>query len=149
MENAHEEATKIKNVRNRDWLDSPWDDFFRNKDPSKLLPTGVEKDNIAQIVDKFSSVPEGFHIHRGLEKVFRDRKKMFEGNSLDWAIGEALAFGTLLKEGEFIWPDFISCLRHSCSLVGSGRRAWHFFASSSRFARPEDRSESLQSIERS
>jgi len=50
-------------------------------------------------VDKFSSVPEGFHAHRGLEKVFRDRKKMFENNSLDWAIGEALAFGTLLKEG--------------------------------------------------
>jgi len=99
LESAHEQSKKITESRNRDWLDSPWDAFFYAKDPLKLVPTGVEKDNIAQIVDKFSSVPEEFNVHRGLEKIFKDRKKMFENNSLDWAIGEALAFGTLLKEG--------------------------------------------------
>lgn len=71
LENAHDEAAKIKAVRNRDWLDSPWDDFFRGKDPTKLLPTGTDKDNIDQIVGKLTSVPEGFHAHRGLEKIFR------------------------------------------------------------------------------
>jgi 2-oxoglutarate dehydrogenase E1 component len=29
LENAHQEAAKVTYVRNRDWLDSPWDDFFK------------------------------------------------------------------------------------------------------------------------
>ncbi|CAD5218540.1 unnamed protein product [Bursaphelenchus okinawaensis] len=99
MEDAYEEAKKITTVRNRDWLDSPWDDFFRNKDPTQLLPTGVEKDNIEHVVGKISSTPEGFHLHRGLERTLKGRAKMLQDNSLDWSIGEALAFGTLLKEG--------------------------------------------------
>lgn len=29
LENAHQEAAKVQYIRNRDWLDSPWDDFFK------------------------------------------------------------------------------------------------------------------------
>ncbi|KAI1715416.1 transketolase, pyrimidine binding domain-containing protein [Ditylenchus destructor] len=70
LEDAYEAAKGITNVRNRDWLDSPWDDFFRDKNPMQLLPTGIEK-NVT----------------------------MLEQNSVDWSIGEALAFGSLLEEG--------------------------------------------------
>lgn len=99
LEDAYESAQKITCVRNRDWLDSPWDDFFRGKDPRRLLPTGVDRANIEQIVAKISSVPEGFNLHRGLERILKGRQQMLEENSVDWAIGEALAFGSLLKEG--------------------------------------------------
>jgi 2-oxoglutarate dehydrogenase E1 component len=99
LEDAYESAQKVTCVRNRDWLDSPWDDFFRGKDPQRLLPTGIDRANIEQFVEKFSSVPEGFNLHRGLERTLKGRKQMMEENSLDWAIGEGLAFGSLLKEG--------------------------------------------------
>jgi 2-oxoglutarate dehydrogenase E1 component len=99
LEDAYQAAQKITSVRNRDWLDSPWDDFFRNRDPQKLLPTGIEHDNIKHIIEKLSSVPEGFHLHRGLERTLKGRKQMLEDNSLDWALGESLAYGSLLKEG--------------------------------------------------
>lgn len=114
MEDAYEGAKKITSVRNRDWLDSPWDDFFKDKNPNQLLPTGIERDNFENIIIKFSTTPEGFHLHRGLERtlkgrffllyyisfiIYLARRNMLNENSLDWSIGEALAFGSLLKEG--------------------------------------------------
>lgn len=35
------------------------------------MPTGIEKEEIEQIVHKFSSVPEGFNLHKGLEKTLK------------------------------------------------------------------------------
>uniref|UniRef100_A0A914MB68 2-oxoglutarate dehydrogenase, mitochondrial n=1 Tax=Meloidogyne incognita TaxID=6306 RepID=A0A914MB68_MELIC len=99
LEEAYESAKKITTVRNRDWLDSPWDDFFRDKNPFYVPPTGIDKENLEQIVMKFSQIPEGFNLHRGLERTLKGRRDMFHEDSLDWSIGEALAFGSLLKEG--------------------------------------------------
>ncbi|KAJ1365206.1 2-oxoglutarate dehydrogenase, mitochondrial [Parelaphostrongylus tenuis] len=102
LEDAYEHAQKVTFVRNRDWLDSPWDDFFKRRDPLKLVTTGIDESNIRQIIEKFSSVPEGFHLHRGLERILKGRLQMLEDNSLDWACAEALAFGSLLKEGTHV-----------------------------------------------
>ncbi|KJH49248.1 oxoglutarate dehydrogenase (succinyl-transferring), E1 component [Dictyocaulus viviparus] len=102
LEDAYENAQKVTYVRNRDWLDSPWDDFFKRRDPLKLVSTGIEKENINHIIQKFSSIPEGFHLHRGLERILKGRMQMLKDNSLDWACGEALAFGSLLKEGTHV-----------------------------------------------
>ena len=45
-------------------------------------------------------MPEGFHIHKTVARQLEAKAKMFEtGEGFDWATGEALAFGTLLKEG--------------------------------------------------
>lgn len=99
MEDAYENAQKVQYVRNRDWLDSPWDDFFKKRDPLKVPDTGISDGVIKQIIDKFSSYPEGFNLHRGLERTLKGRKQMYQDNSVDWAIGEALAFGSLLEEG--------------------------------------------------
>lgn len=59
MEEAYESAQKVTYLRNRDWLDSPWDDFFKKRDPLKIPATGIAKDQIELIIDKFSSTPEG------------------------------------------------------------------------------------------
>ena len=42
-----------------------------NRDQNKLLPTGVKRENIEQIVEKYSTTPEGFHLHRGLERTLK------------------------------------------------------------------------------
>ncbi|KAK0407469.1 hypothetical protein QR680_019211 [Steinernema hermaphroditum] len=89
LENAYEDAQKVTFVRHRDWLDSPWDDFFKKRDPLNLPSTGIKKNDIRFMIDKFSSVPEG-------------RRQMLQDNSLDWSIGEALAFGSLLNEGTHV-----------------------------------------------
>ena len=43
----------------------------------------------------------GEHI-AGLKRALRGRKKMTEEKIADWAMGEAFAFGSLLKEGTHV-----------------------------------------------
>lgn len=38
-------------------------------------------------------------VHLGLKRILKARQKMMDEGSVDWAIGEALAFGSLLKDG--------------------------------------------------
>ncbi|TMS38900.1 hypothetical protein L596_005524 [Steinernema carpocapsae] len=99
LEDAYEDAQKVTFVRHRDWLDSPWDDFFKKRDPLNLPSTGIKDEEVDSIMTKFSTVPEGFNLHRGLERTLKGRRQMVQDNSVDWSIGEALAFGSLLKEG--------------------------------------------------
>jgi 2-oxoglutarate dehydrogenase E1 component len=71
--------------------------------PIGCLPrvdTGVPRDTVDHIYDVLSSVPEGFVVHPKLAKQFDARTKMFRGDDeVDWALGEAMAFGSLLLEG--------------------------------------------------
>jgi 2-oxoglutarate dehydrogenase E1 component len=53
-----------------------------------------------RIYDVMSTPPEGFTIHPKLARQFDGRTKMFrEEGEVDWALGEAFAFGSLLLEG--------------------------------------------------
>ena len=64
-------------------------------------PTGVDR-AIARPASTtcMSTPPEGFTVHPKLAKQFETRTKMFrEEGEVDWALGEALAFGSLLLEG--------------------------------------------------
>ena len=57
---------------------------------------------MANIGRRFSSGPPNageFKIHRGVERILKARMEMVEQRSVDWALGEALAFGSLMKEG--------------------------------------------------
>ncbi|KAG7664748.1 KGD1 [[Candida] subhashii] len=88
----------------REWLTTPWEDF---KSPRELatevlphLPTAVEEPILQKVGNDISSVPEGFEIHRNLKRILNTRKKTIEtGEGIDWATGEALAFGSLALEG--------------------------------------------------
>uniref|UniRef100_A0A0N4U861 2-oxoglutarate dehydrogenase, mitochondrial n=1 Tax=Dracunculus medinensis TaxID=318479 RepID=A0A0N4U861_DRAME len=102
LEDAYENAQKVTYVRHRDWLDSPWDDFFKKRDPLKIPATGISRETLEHIINKFSSVPEGFNLHRGLDRTLKGRQQMLQENCADWAMGEALAFGSLLLEGTHV-----------------------------------------------
>ena len=49
-----------------------------------------------------NSLPEGKKYFRKIVKLFDDRLKMLESDKLDWAMGELLAYATLLDEGNSI-----------------------------------------------
>ena len=40
-----------------------------------------------------------FKIHRGIERILKTRMEMVEKREVDWALAEAMAFGSLMKEG--------------------------------------------------
>lgn len=88
----------------REWLTTPWEDF---KSPKELatevlphLPTAVSEETLKKIGNDISEAPKGFEVHRNLKRILNTRKKTVEtGEGIDWATGEALAFGSLLLEG--------------------------------------------------
>lgn len=41
-----------------------------------------------------------FILHKGIERVLAARRRMIEARQADWALGEAFAIGSLLKEGD-------------------------------------------------
>ncbi|XP_065163792.1 2-oxoglutarate dehydrogenase complex component E1 isoform X3 [Atheta coriaria] len=101
-EEALEKAREETHIKYKDWLDSPWSGFFEGKDPLKASPTGVIEDTLVHIGKRFSSPPPNaaeFVIHKGVERILKARMEMVENRMTDWALGEAMAFGSLLKEG--------------------------------------------------
>jgi 2-oxoglutarate dehydrogenase E1 component len=64
--------------------------------------TGVIEETLKHIGKRFSSTPPNaaeFVVHKGIERILRARMEMVETRTVDWALGEAMAFGSLLKEG--------------------------------------------------
>ncbi|XP_023288816.1 2-oxoglutarate dehydrogenase, mitochondrial isoform X3 [Orussus abietinus] len=101
-EEAYSNAKQETHIKYKDWLDSPWSGFFEGKDPLKVSPTGIKEDTLVHIGKKFSSPPPNaaeFVIHKGIERILKARMEMIEARTVDWALGEAMAFGSLLKEG--------------------------------------------------
>ena len=83
-----------------DWLDGAWKDLTRpDADGPRRGETGVAIDKLVDIGTRICSVPEGFNVHKTVQRFLRNRLAAIEsGEGLDWATGEALAFATLLDE---------------------------------------------------
>ncbi len=67
--------------------------------PSAQPATGVERSVLEHLARLVRSVPEGFTIHPKLERQFSQRDQLVAQGAVDWALGEALALGSLLVEG--------------------------------------------------
>jgi 2-oxoglutarate dehydrogenase E1 component len=94
------EASKSHRPNHADWLDGRWSGLGIAPAGDRRGETAVPADVLRSIGRALTTVPEGFHIHRTIARQLETKAKMFEtGENFDWATGEALAFGTLLKEG--------------------------------------------------
>jgi len=63
------------------------------------VPTGVDRRELERLATAATAVPEGFTVHPKLVRQFDQRTRMVTGGEVDWALGEALAFGSILLEG--------------------------------------------------
>lgn len=97
------EIARTSDHKLSDWLESKWSNFKRPSQFSGIEDTGVNLDILRTIGNVVSTGPEGMTLHPGITRVFKARAKAIaEGNELDWASGEALAFGSLLLEGNHV-----------------------------------------------
>lgn len=100
LQEAYKNVEHETKIHNKEWLDSPWHGFFGVRDPIKCDPTGISEDLLKYIGTAFSSPPPGdFKIHPGIKRMLKNRQDMVEKREVDWALAEAMAFGSLLKEG--------------------------------------------------
>jgi 2-oxoglutarate dehydrogenase E1 component len=91
----------------KEWLTSAWTGF---KSPKELatevlphLPTAVEAPQLQHIAEKIGAGPDNFTVHRNLKRILAGRTKtVTDGQNIDMATAEALAFGTLCMEGHHV-----------------------------------------------
>src|SRR5882757_5234345 len=99
---AELEASQGYKPNSADWLDGRWADIkaARDADDPRRGHTGVPIATLQAIGQKITAIPQGFHVHRTIQRFLENRHKAIEtGQGIDWATGEALAFCSLLLEG--------------------------------------------------
>ena len=94
------DASKSHLPNRADWLDGRWTGLAVAPAGDRRGETALPAETLRSVGAALSRVPEGFHIHRTVARQLEAKARMFEtGEGFDWSTGEALAFGTLLKEG--------------------------------------------------
>ncbi len=98
---AEYEAAKTHRPQRADWLDGRWSGMsIAPKGDDRRGNTDAATEALKDVGRALSTLPEGFHAHKTIVRQMQTKAKMFEtGEGFDWATCEALAFGTLLKEG--------------------------------------------------
>ncbi|OYU89300.1 MAG: 2-oxoglutarate dehydrogenase E1 component [Bradyrhizobiaceae bacterium PARB1] len=88
-----------------DWMDGKWSGLKiagEDEEPRRGV-TGVDVTVLKDIGNKITKVPDGFRIHRTVQRFLDARAKAIDnGEGIDWATGEALAFCSLMEEGHHI-----------------------------------------------
>lgn len=88
-----------------DWLDGKWAGFkiADQEEDARRGVTGVDITALKDIGRKITKVPDGFRVHRTIQRFLENRSKAIDtGAGIDWATGEALAFCTLLNENHHV-----------------------------------------------
>jgi 2-oxoglutarate dehydrogenase E1 component len=99
---AELEASQGYQSNSADWLDGRWAGMkpAHDQDEPRRGNTGVEIETLKQIGEKITTVPPGFHVHRTIQRFLDARAKAIKtGEGIDWSTAEALAFSTLLLDG--------------------------------------------------
>jgi 2-oxoglutarate dehydrogenase E1 component len=89
-----------------DWFEGRWVGLGKPDEPllgRRNIATAlgeVEFDAVAKVL---TTVPQGLAIHKTLARILEAKKQTLDsGEGIDWATGEALAFGALLAEGKSV-----------------------------------------------
>ncbi|KZK88997.1 2-oxoglutarate dehydrogenase E1 component [Pseudovibrio sp. W64] len=101
-----------------DWLDGRWSKMkvAKEVDEPRRGSTGLPMDELKELGGKLTNVPDDFNAHRTIRRFMNNRAKMIEtGEGIDWAMGEAMAFGALLKEGHSVRLSGQDCERGTFS----------------------------------
>ena len=96
-------SSKNLQFETEEWQSEKWEEI---KDPElygEHKDTGVDLAALKEIGEKISKLPENKKFHNSISKIFKAREKSIaEGKGIDWGTAEALAFATLIKEGNHV-----------------------------------------------
>lgn len=96
------DSRKIEKTRITPFMQDEWEGFKQQTEDAMLKPidTSYDLDKLNKVATSITKLPEGKKFLRKLERLVNGRYKMyFEDNQLDWAMGELLAYGSLIEEG--------------------------------------------------
>jgi 2-oxoglutarate dehydrogenase E1 component len=99
--NKEYDAGKEFKPNKANWLEGKWTGFTKAEQGLGKEPdTGVDLSVLKTVGVGLTVVPAGFNLNRKVDRQLKAKLEMLEtGTGLDWAMGEALAFGSLVVEG--------------------------------------------------
>ena len=99
-----------------DWLDGRGAGFKNNNGDYERGETAISSSSFAKIAKALTKVPKDFNLHKTVSRMLSNKTKILSsGNNIDWATGEAIAFGSLLIEGYPVRLSGQDCTRGTFS----------------------------------
>lgn len=101
LEEKLEIARRDRKVRIKQFLGDRWNSFHYSKPEDFLesIPTGLSKKDLIRLAEKINHLPEDKSFFNKTVKLVEDRKKLISENTVDWALAELLAYGSLVDKG--------------------------------------------------
>ncbi len=101
LQGSLDTARKVKKKKVASYREGSWKSLrLATAEDLKQSPaTGVDAKILNIIGERITSLPGDKKFFNKTLKLFEDRKKMLKEGRFDWAMGELLAYGTLLNEG--------------------------------------------------
>ncbi len=96
-----EEAKRREAAEVTSFLEGDWKGIrlSEREDFAYSPATGVKREDLMDIVEKITAIPQDKKFFPKLAKLFDSRRKIVaEEGKVDWAMGELLAYGSMLKE---------------------------------------------------
>jgi 2-oxoglutarate dehydrogenase E1 component len=98
LEEAYD-ATKTYKPTKADFIEGAWTAMKTASGDDRRGTTGVSEEALRAVGQQLVTVPNGFELNSKITRQFKAKEKMFEtGKGFDWAMGELLAYGTLLND---------------------------------------------------
>lgn len=102
-ESEFERAKTWEESKSSEWVATKWEGFVSPTQQAKKRPSGVDIETLKKIGSSISQVPEEVTLHNVLKRQLKAKRERIEtGNGIDWGTAEALAFGSLLLEGNHV-----------------------------------------------
>ena len=101
LERELSQARQPGSVRQVQVLGDWWKGYYGGRErPEDDVETGVDREQLAGLLERLTRLPDGFHLHRKLHRFMEGRRAMAAGlQPVDWSAAEALAFASLAAEG--------------------------------------------------
>ncbi len=100
-EAAQKSATQVTKKPVMRSLPTYWDNYFGGRyKPEFEVPTAIPREELAELTERLTTYPQGFHVHPKVKKLLEQRQEMGTGQKpVDYGMAEALAFASLVKQG--------------------------------------------------
>ncbi|HTA63104.1 MAG TPA: 2-oxoglutarate dehydrogenase E1 component [Bacteroidia bacterium] len=99
-----DEAKKIEKAKVTSFLEGNWKGIkmATAKDFEQSPETAVSEKLFLDLAKRTTELPKDKKFFNKIQKVFDDRKAMIANNNYDWAMGELLAYASLMSEGHHV-----------------------------------------------
>jgi len=101
LEKNLEAAKKVEKAKVMSYLQGPWKgvQMAGASDFDESPETAIDKKTFLELAKKTTELPKDMKFFNKIERLFKDRQAMIASDAYDWAMGELVAYASLMNEG--------------------------------------------------